>query len=317
MAIMFYSTEQNLLTQQPEITQFFQQQLHKAQLTTDNGDLYYGYVIPEHAKAAIVICSGRIEGLDKYQELIWELYKNNYAVFIIDHQGQGRSYRALANPHKGFVNKFSDYADDLALFDRLIVSKLYQGKKVILGHSMGGAIAFDFLTRFEHNYSGVFLSSPMFDIFTKGTPKPLAKLAARAACLFGFNKHYAFGQADYLPDEFAQNDLTSSETRYDLFRQTYQTDSALQLGGVTYGWLNEAFGFMATIEQQQLSIPLFVASAENDTVVDNQAQLALVHRQSNAILQTFANAKHELLFEQDTIRKAVLSRFYQFCDSLT
>ena len=108
MAIMFYSTEQNLLTQQAEITQFFQQQLHKAQLTTDNGDLYYGYVIPEHAKAAVVISSGRIEGLDKYQELIWELVKNNYAVFIIDHQGQGRSYRTLANPHKGFVNKFSD-----------------------------------------------------------------------------------------------------------------------------------------------------------------------------------------------------------------
>ncbi|MGO2129554.1 MAG: alpha/beta fold hydrolase [Pseudoalteromonas prydzensis] len=314
---MFYSTEQKLLTQQAEITQFFQQQLHKAQLTTDNGDLYYGYVIPEHAKAAVVISSGRIEGLDKYQELIWELVKNNYAVFIIDHQGQGRSYRTLANPHKGFVNKFSDYADDLALFDRLIVSKLFTGKKIILGHSMGGAIAFDFLTRFEHNYSGVFLSAPMFDIYTKGTPKPLAKFAARTACLLGFNKFYAFGQTDYLAPAFVDNELTSSEVRYQLFRQTYQTDSVLQLGGVTYGWLNAAFDFMATLEQQQLSIPLFVASAEHDTVVDNQAQVALVHRQSNAILQTFANAKHELLFEQDCIRQAVLSRFYQFCDSLS
>lgn len=314
---MFYSTEQNLLTQQPEITQFFQQQLHKAQLTTDNGDLYYGYVIPEHAKAAVVISSGRIEGLDKYQELIWELVKNNYAVFIIDHQGQGRSYRALANRHKGYVNKFSDYADDLALFDRLIVSKLYTGKKIILGHSMGGAIAFDFLTRFEHDYSGVFLSAPMFDIYTKGTPKSLAKLAAQTACLLGFNKFYAFGQTNYLAPAFVDNELTSSEVRYQLFRQTYQTDSVLQLGGVTYGWLNAAFGFMATLEQQQLSIPLFIASAEHDTVVDNQAQVTLVHRQSNAVLQTFAGAKHELLFEQDCIRQAVLSRFYQFCDSLS
>ncbi|MGS0497829.1 MULTISPECIES: alpha/beta fold hydrolase [unclassified Pseudoalteromonas] len=313
---MFYSTESDLLARQPEISQFFAQQVNKALLTTTNGDLYYGYAIPEQPKAAIVISSGRIEGLDKYQELIWELFKNNYAVFIVDHQGQGRSYRALANPHKGFVNKFTDYADDLALFDSQIVNTLYQGKKVMLGHSMGGAIAVDFLTRFKHNYSGVFLSAPMFDIYTKGTPKPLAKLAARTACLLGFNQCYALGQTDYLAYDFLNNDLTSSEVRYQLFRQTYQSDSILQLGGVTYGWLNAAFGFMATLEQQQLTLPVFIASAENDTVVDNQAQIALVHRQNNAVLQTFAGAKHELLFEQDTIRQAVLSRFYQFCDSL-
>lgn len=314
---MFYSTEQNLLAQQPEISTFFKHSVYKDQLTTDNGKLHYAYVVPEQAKAAVVICSGRIEGLDKYQELIWELQQNNYAVFIIDHQGQGRSYRALANRHKGYVNKFSDYADDFALFDQQIVCKHFQGKKIILGHSMGGAIAFDFLTRFEHDYSGVFLSAPMFDIYTKGTPKPLAKFAARTACLLGFNKFYAFGQTDYLAPAFVDNELTSSEVRYQLFRQTYQTDSVLQLGGVTYGWLNAAFGFMATFEQQQLSIPLFIASAENDTVVDNQAQVELVHRQNNAVLQTFAGAKHELLFEQDSIRQAVLSRFYQFCDSLS
>lgn len=313
---MFYSTESNLLAQQPEISSFFAQQLTKAVLNTHNGDLYYGYVIPEQAKAAIVISSGRIEGLDKYQELIWELAKNNYAVFIVDHQGQGRSYRALSNPHKGFVNQFGDYAEDLALFDRLVVSKRFSGKKIMLGHSMGGAIAFDFLSRFEHNYSGVFLSAPMFDIYTKGTPKPVAKFAARIACLLGFNKLYAFGQTDYLAPTFADNELTSSELRYQLFRQTYHADSILQLGGVTYGWLNAVFGFIARIDQQQLTIPLFVASAQCDTVVDNQAQVALVHRQNNAILETFAGAKHELLFEQDPIRQAVLSRFYQFCDSL-
>ena len=156
----------------------------------------------------------------------------------------------------------------------------------------------------------------MFDIYTKGTPKPVAKFAARIACLLGFNKLYAFGQTDYLAPTFADNELTGSELRYQLFRQTYHTDSTLQLGGVTYGWLNAVFGFIATIDQQQLTIPLFVASAQCDTVVDNQAQVALVHRQNNAILQTFTGAKHELLFEQDPIRQAVLSRFYQFCDSL-
>jgi len=316
MAIMFYSTEQNLLTQQPEISTFFKHSVYKDQLTTDNGKLHYAYVVPEQAKAAVVICSGRIEGLDKYQELIWELQQNNYAVFIIDHQGQGRSYRALANRHKGYVNKFSDYADDFALFDQQIVCKHFQGKKIILGHSMGGAIAFDFLTRFEHNYSGVFLSAPMFDIHTKGIPKPLARFVAWLACKLGGKQCYAFGQKNYLAEEFSINSLTNSEYRYKLFREIYRSDSVLQLGGVTYGWLHTVFQFIDKLDQQ-LAIPLFIASAENDTVVDNQAQVELVHRQNNAVLQAFAGAKHELLFEQDSIRQAVLSRFYQFCDSLS
>ena len=313
---MFYSTEQNLLTQQPEISTFFKHSVYKDQLTTDNGKLHYAYVVPEQAKAAVVICSGRIEGLDKYQELIWELQQNNYAVFIIDHQGQGRSYRALANRHKGYVNKFSDYADDFALFDQQIVCKHFQGKKIILGHSMGGAIAFDFLTRFEHNYSGVFLSAPMFDIHTKGIPKPLARFVAWLACKLGGKQCYAFGQKNYLAEEFSINSLTNSEYRYKLFREIYRSDSVLQLGGVTYGWLHTVFQFIDKLDQQ-LAIPLFIASAENDTVVDNQAQVELVHRQNNAVLQAFAGAKHELLFEQDSIRQAVLSRFYQFCDSLS
>jgi len=314
---MFYSSEQTLLNQQQDITDFFTQLVTKQHLATANGDLYYGFAIPEHAHTAVVISSGRIEGLDKYQELLWELYKNNYAVFIVDHQGQGRSYRALANPHKGFVKQFSDYAQDLDLFDNQIVKQFWQGKKIMLGHSMGGAIAFDYLARFENNYSGVFLSAPMFDIYTKGTPKPLAKLAAKIACLLGLNTLYAFGQGDYKPEEFAVNSLTSSEIRYQLFRKTYHKEPSLQLGGVTYGWLNAAFTFITSIEQLTLPVPMFIASAQLDTVVDNQAQHNITHKQKTAILETFSEAKHELLFEQDTIRRAVLTRFYEFSGSLT
>lgn len=314
---MFYSTEHTLFEQQKQIDDFFTQQVTKQHLATPSGNLYYGYAIPTQAHTAIVISSGRIEGLDKYRELIWELYNNNYAVFIADHQGQGRSYRALKNPHKGFVNVFSDYANDLAIFDSTIIAQHWQGKKVMLGHSMGGAIAFNFLTQFDNNYSGVFLSAPMFDIYTKGTPKPIAKLVAKIACFMGLNKLYALGQGNYKPETFAQNTLTSSEVRYQLFRQIYQQEPSVQLGGVTYGWLNAAFKFIKDAPNSTLPIPLFIASAQLDTVVDNKAQQNITHLQKNAILETFSDAKHELLFEQDSIRKAVLTRFYEFCDSVT
>ncbi len=313
---MFFSTEVNLACNVSHINQFFSEQLQHDFFNTAHGQLYYAYAIPTQAKTAIIISSGRIESLAKYQELLWELYKNDFAVFIVDHQGQGRSYRHLKNPHKGYVNRFSDYTDDYASFVETVVQQHWQGKMVLLGHSMGSAIAYDYLSRYQHQFSGAFLSAPMFDIYTKGTPKPIAKLAAKIASFVGLGRCYAFGQNDYLPVEFATNELTSSELRYTQFRELYAAEADLQLGGVTYSWLNASFDFIASLADKKVDIPLFIASAELDTVVDNTAQLALANKQKHAQLKTYAGARHELLCERDEIRLAVLNDFYQFCAAL-
>ncbi|WP_404342732.1 alpha/beta fold hydrolase [Pseudoalteromonas mariniglutinosa] len=313
---MFYSDEYLLADNLTKIESFFKNQMHKDYLSTPKGLLYYGYTVPPNAQSAIVISTGRIESMAKYQELLWELYHNHYAVFIIDHQGQGRSYRHLANKHKGHVNNFSDYAADFAYFNQYVIDKHWQGKKILLGHSMGSAIGYDYLARFEHNYKGAFLSAPMFDIYTKGTPKPIAKLVARLAALFGLQYTYALGQRNYLADDFAVNCLTSSAIRYQHFRRLYEAEPQLQLGGVTYGWLNAVFKFIASLVNLKVTTPLFIASAELDSVVDNVAQYAFTHRQDKAQLKTFVGAKHELFFERDEIRKTVLTDFYQFCERL-
>ncbi|GAA80066.1 alpha/beta fold hydrolase [Pseudoalteromonas sp. BSi20495] len=314
---MFYSSENELKSNQPAISNFYDNTLTKSYLNTPYGQLFYAYAIPKNPHIAIVISSGRIEGLEKYKELLWELYNNNYAVFIIDHQGQGRSYRHLKNKHKGYVKRFEDYAADLHLFNKEVVDNYWQGKKVLVSHSMGGAIAFDYLAHFEHAFSGAFLSAPMLDIYTKGTPKPLAKLVASTATLLGFQYSYALGQTDYTPDEFAINTLTSSPIRYELFRKAYKQEPKLQLGGVTYGWLHTTFAFISSVNKLTVNIPLYIASAQNDEIVDNSAQYKLANRHENTILESFADAKHELFFERDEIRQPLLKSLYQFCESVT
>jgi lysophospholipase len=313
---MFYSNESDLKSNQLAIDHFYNNTLVKAYLKTPSGQLFYAYAKPSNAHTAIVISSGRIEGLDKYKELLWELFNNDFAVFIVDHQGQGRSYRHLKNKHKGYVTCFDDYSTDLHMFNQHVVDTQWQGKKVLLGHSMGGAIAFDYLAHFEHGFSGVFLSAPMLDIYTNSTPKYLAKLIARGANLLGFKNSYALGQTDYNPDEFALNTLTSSHVRYDLFRQAYHKEPLLQLGGVTYGWLHAAFAFISSVDKLVINIPLYIASAEHDEVVDNKAQYKLAKRHDNITLKNVAGAKHELLFERDEIRQPLLTQFYQFCKSV-
>ena len=314
---MFYSTESELENNLSAINDFYINTLKKAYLNTAAGKLFYAYAKPQQAHTAIVISSGRIEGLDKYKELLWELYCNNFAVFIVDHQGQGRSYRLLKNPHKGYVKQFEDYSCDLNQFNSEVVNKHWQGKKVLLSHSMGGAIAVDYLARYEHSFSGAFLSAPMFDIYTNGIPKPVARFIAAGASLLGFSGCYALGQSDYSPEEFALNTLTGSQIRYEQFRSTYQHTPLLQLGGVTYGWLHASFQFIKALDTLSVTTPLFIASAENDQVVDNQAQHKLASRHKNTLIKEFKGAKHELFFERDAIRQPVLTSLYKFCESLT
>lgn len=313
---MFYSSEAELSNNQTAINNFYHHTLIKDYLNTSAGQLFYAYAKPEHAHTAIVISSGRIEGLEKYKELLWELYNNHFAVFIVDHQGQGRSYRHLTNKHKGYVKHFFDYRNDLQLFNQQIVDSHWAGKKVLLGHSMGGAIALDYLAQCENSFSGAFLSAPMLDIHTKSTPKSLAKLFAKMATLMGFSKSYALGQTDYMPDDFAINSLTSSQARYANFRQVYAQQPLLQLGGVTYAWLHAAFAFIATVDSLTITTPVLISSAELDDVVDNKAQHKLASRHESITLKTFKDAKHELLFERDEIRQPLLESLYAFCESV-
>ncbi|MFP3458837.1 alpha/beta hydrolase, partial [Psychrobacter sp. SIMBA_152] len=64
-------------------------------------------------------------------------------------------------------------------------------------------------------------------------------------------------------------------------------------------------------------IPLFIASGASDTVVNNKAQYSFAKRHAHATIESFEDAKHELLFERDEIRKPLLANFYQFCESVT
>lgn len=313
---MFYSSEAQLESNQEAISVFYTSHLTKSYLDTPAGKLFYAYAIPNNATTAVVISTGRVEGLEKYKELIWELYCNNFAVFIMDHQGQGRSYRHLKNKHKGFVKHYNNYSNDLNNFDQQIVSKHWQGKKVMLAHSMGSAIAVDYLANFEHSYKGVFLSAPMFDIFTKDVPKIPTQFIVNLATWLGLHSCYAFGQGNYNPIPFTENVLTSSEKRYTYFRQAYQLEPNIQLGGVTFGWLAATISFLKSIGNLNVPIPLFIASAASDTVVNNKAQYSFAKRHAHATIESFEDAKHELLFERDEIRKPLLANFYQFCESV-
>ena len=102
--------------------------------------IYYKIFEQKNSEKAIVISSGRTEAAIKYKELIFDLFKNGYSIYIHDHRGQGLSGRMTEDPEMGYIDTFQFYIDDMKYFyEQFLKPKRYK-KTYLLAHSMGGAI---------------------------------------------------------------------------------------------------------------------------------------------------------------------------------
>lgn len=285
-----------------------------------NIHLCYAYCVPDNATSSVLISSGRIESLLKYQEVIYELYRNGCAVFILDHRGQGLSGRMTTNRHHGYVDNFNQYVADMGQFIDNVVTPRQCGELNLLCHSMGAAIGALMVLARPTQFSRAVFCSPMFGI-RPAMPEWLAKtlIAANSLCnrIIPGSSGYFFGQRDYHADEFDTNRLTSSEIRYQRFRTLYNEQPELQLGGVTPQWLAAASTAMWDVETHasEIAIPVLVFSAADDTVVDNQRQARVIAKMPEAEYVSVAGARHELLIESDAIRQPVMLRIFDFISS--
>lgn len=303
------------------IATFWQQAETASFRGIDNIRIAYVKIIIDPQQPTIVISSGRCESYLKYQELAYDLASLGYNIFIHDHRGQGLSQRMLNNPHKGYVKHFDHYADDLATFITNEVKTNITSKNIhILAHSMGSAIALRMLQTYSIPITSAVLASPMIAINFGKTPYWLAKTIIHLGNCINrvatVEPWYFPGHNNYQPALFTNNPLMTCSARFEKFTNLYQQESSLQLGGVTFHWLTQALKANQNIFRDLANIktPLFILQAASDTIVNNQAQLAFcqrlhqIHPQLCANKpQVFNNAKHELFFEQETIRQQVLS----------
>ena len=319
-----FTSENNLAsTFASHINPFWQDSVTEGYFTgKDDIKVRYAYCIPETPQATIVICSGRIESYLKYKEFIYDLYQNGFAVFILDHRGQGLSDRMTRDPQHGYVADFDDYVDDFVMFVETIVKPLKQGPLQLVCHSMGGAIGALTLLRLPSLFSKAVLASPMFGI-KPSLPNWLANGLIRTGLAVNRMKKadagYFFGQTPYIAFPFSLNKLTHSKTRYALFRELYDEEQEIQLGGVTTEWLAAAHQAMNRIEDSAgaITTPAIVLSADDDAIIDNKRQRRVARLMPNAELEIIPRAYHELFTESDDIRERSLSTILDFLTACT
>jgi alpha-beta hydrolase superfamily lysophospholipase len=116
-----------------------------------NIKLYQKNYIASHPRAAILLIHGLHEHCERYHELGELFQTNEISVYTFDLRGHGKS-----EGEKHFISSVDEYVEDVKMVFADIPKNL---PLYVLGHSMGGLIAVNFLlANKDHKISGLILS---------------------------------------------------------------------------------------------------------------------------------------------------------------
>lgn len=273
---------------------------------------YKTFIQPNKKSEAIFISSGRTEAAIKYKEVVYDLYKNGYSIYIHDHRGQGQSGRMTEDPDMGYIDTFQFYIDDMKLFFEMERLKRVHPKYYLLAHSMGGAIGMTYLEQFPEDFDAAAFSSPMLG-FVTGT-------CSATKVLMGKKPKYAAGQSVYRDDKlnFETNTLTGSKVRYDRMNAAFKEVPEARLGGASYQWVHRCCLHYTYLNSHidQIQTPFILFSAENEKIVNPKAHEHFV-KQAQELgktceAYTIENAMHELLIEKDEQRIETMNHVLTF-----
>ena len=119
-------------------------------------DLYAQSWLPENSPRALLVLShGLGEHSGRYATLASELVGQGYGVYALDHRGHGRSPGPRAN-----IQRFAHLVSDLCVFVGRCSRQHLDTPVYLLGHSMGGAVAFGSALRLQDHLRGLVLSAP-------------------------------------------------------------------------------------------------------------------------------------------------------------
>lgn len=325
------STEAELGRTRPQIEAVWAQRVQGRFSGVEGVSIAYAYIEPAERKSrAVVISSGRTEFIDKYAEVAFDLFQQGFAVYVIDHRGQGFSGRLLTDLHKGHVVDFEHYVSDLHQFVTEVVLPRESLSPVLVGHSMGAAIVARFIQVYPDIAAGAAVCSPMLEINT-GAPQGIVWpiLSRIEALLSSPDKEpgYVPGGVPYRAVQFSKegrmNNLTSSEVRLEYFNQQYIDFPQVQMGSPTRHWLLRAFEAMARIlaEVDCVRVPVAVMVSGGDRIVREGGAIEFVESlerlgQVPVSFLRVEGAEHELLMESDVFRLPAMNFLLDFIESI-
>jgi lysophospholipase len=124
----------------------------------DNLRLFWESDLPDAPRAHVGLVHGYADHIGRYRSTIDALVKEGYAIHGFDYRGHGQS-----DGRRGYVDRFSDYLDDMEVFWGRVRKAAGGQKCFLLGHSHGGLISLHFQARKPQGLEGLILSSPWLE----------------------------------------------------------------------------------------------------------------------------------------------------------
>ncbi len=265
------------------------------------------------ARGSVIVCNGRTEFIEKYFEPMRELQARGFAVFSMDWRGQGLSDRLLPNRLKGHLDTLDDPVADLNTALKLAAERLPR-PHILLAHSMGGGIALRALQKRAVEVEGAAFSAPMWGVAGLSNT---ARRLARFMTQIGAGGMFAPGQATrWRKEAFKKNPVTHDRERHARAQALVMAEPRLALAGVTFGWVHASAQAIDAFRHDgalaHLRMPVLVASAGEDVLVDNASHAVVARLLPRCTHIAIAGARHEILMETDAKR----AQFWEAFDAL-
>lgn len=271
----------------------------------DSNQIHFERYLQENAQGNVVVVHGFTESAEKFREMSFNFLQMGFNVFVIDNRGHGLSWRKHPeNPETVCVDKFEHYVEDLKYFIEKAVMPAGQGLPLYLyAHSMGGAIAVQFLQTYPDVFSKAVLSAPMIEPISAPLNVGLTLAMMRLFCLIGKKDDMVFIHKGFDPNRTYEQSHDTSKARFDYYMAKRKENRNLQTAGASCAWVREAMKVtkknLDPKRNANIKSPVLLCQPEEDTSVVSEKENVFISQIQNGRLVQFKNSRHEIYASVD------------------
>ncbi len=271
-------------------------------------------------RGSILFLPGRADFYEKYLETLDEWHRAGWRVTASDWRGQAASGRLGNDAVTGHIEDFSIWVDDLAqLWDRWVAET--PGPHVLAAHSMGGHIVLRALVAGRVKPDAVVLSAPMTGMNGPPLPLPMLHRVAQTMCRIGDPLRQAWKWSEK-PGELPaarSHLLTHDPVRYADEQWWRDHRPQLVMGPASWRWVERAYASWRVLDApgalEAVDVPVLIISTASDKLVSHSANLKAAKRLPKGEMMALgAEAHHEVLREEDSVRDPIMARIADFLD---
>lgn len=237
------------------------------------------------ARGVIVLAHGYAEHARRYDHVVARFGAAGLITYALDHRGHGRS-----GGKRVYLRDFSEYTADFHTLVGIAAREHPQLPRIVVGHSMGGAVVFAYGVEHPDDYLAMVLSGPAVDAASSVSrvKVALAKLVGRVA-----------------PGLPVENLPASAVSRDPLVVAAYEADPLVHHGKLPAGVARGLIGVGETMPSRAaaLTAPLLVVHGEDDRLIPVQGSRRLVEcvGSTDVNLKVYPGLYHEVFNEPEQV----------------